>query len=244
MTTTYRPGYEVAAEQILELIARNGWRTGDRLPTEQALAVELGISRSVTREGVKVLTALGRVSAHRGRGLYVGGSNGPLGGSFLAGEGFMPGDPDQVEQLLKFRQIQEVAAARGAALVATPPDLRLLREALEKGQQSLDLDDQAGWDESDERFHLGIAAASGNAFLRAAIAHARDLQRQVIVLGLRGGTGGSLCDAQAEHQAIYQAISDGDPEGAGGAVDQHLGHTLRGYRAAISAALRAADAAH
>jgi len=34
----YRPGYEVAAEQVLELISRLRLRPGDRRPTEQELA--------------------------------------------------------------------------------------------------------------------------------------------------------------------------------------------------------------
>ena len=67
----YRPGYEVAAEQVLELIARLGLRPGDRMPTEQDLAGQLGTSRTVVREAIKILSALGRVRAQKGRGLGV-----------------------------------------------------------------------------------------------------------------------------------------------------------------------------
>lgn len=234
MTAPYRPGYEVAAERILELIRERGFVPGDRLPTEQALALELGFSRSVTREAVKVLAALGRVSAHRGRGLYVSDSGATISATMSAAGPFMPSDPEDVEQLLRFRQIQEVAAARNAALSATPPDLRVIRDAVQAGQRALTNGDQPAWDAADEAFHVGIAAAARNKFLWAAVVSARELQRQVVVLALRGGTGGTLADAQAEHVKIYDAISGGDPELAGTCAELHLTHTLTGYRQAIS----------
>src|ERR1700752_5307835 len=67
----YRPRYEVVAGQILDLISDLAMRPGDRLPTEKDLAVRLGTSRTVVRDAVKILSASGRVSAQKGRGLYV-----------------------------------------------------------------------------------------------------------------------------------------------------------------------------
>src|SRR5437899_1552918 len=56
----YRPGYELVAEQILQLIAESQLRPGDRLLTENELASRLGTSRTVVREAVKILSAIGR----------------------------------------------------------------------------------------------------------------------------------------------------------------------------------------
>ncbi|MGW8881875.1 FadR/GntR family transcriptional regulator, partial [Streptomyces mirabilis] len=67
----YRPGYEVAAERILEYLVLAGLGPGARLPTEQDLADRVGMSRTVVREAVKILSALGRLSVHKGRGIYV-----------------------------------------------------------------------------------------------------------------------------------------------------------------------------
>ena len=41
----YRPGYELVAEQILQLIAELELRPGDRMPTENELAGRMGTSR-------------------------------------------------------------------------------------------------------------------------------------------------------------------------------------------------------
>jgi GntR family transcriptional repressor for pyruvate dehydrogenase complex len=223
----YRPGYELAAERILEMIVEQELRPGDRLPTEQELADRFGLSRSVTREAVKVLAAMGRVSAQRGRGLYVGSGT-------TAAQPNMPGRIEQVEQLLEFRMVQEVFAAEEAARKATPPDLNLLSAALGDCDRALAADDRALWEEGDTRFHLGIAKASGNNFVRAALESVRQLQQQVVLLALHGGSGGSLEAAQNEHAEILSAIRGGRPEEAADATRRHLRHTIDGYRDEIA----------
>src|SRR5215472_4947507 len=115
----YRPGYERIAEQILELIARSRLQPGDRMPTENELAAQLGTSRTVVREAIKILSALGRVSAQKGRGLYVADEEGMLGARRWEGF-FLPADLDHVYMLFEFRRVQEAEASRLAATRATP----------------------------------------------------------------------------------------------------------------------------
>jgi len=76
---TYRPRYELVAEQILQLIGELALQPGERMPTENHLASRLGASRTVVREAVKILSATGRVSAQKGRGLYVADGESMLG---------------------------------------------------------------------------------------------------------------------------------------------------------------------
>ena len=75
----YRPGYELLAEQILQLIGELALAPGDRMPTEAELSQRLGASRTMVREAVKILSAIGRVRAHKGRGLYVADGESMLG---------------------------------------------------------------------------------------------------------------------------------------------------------------------
>src|ERR1051326_7686262 len=98
----YRPGYEVTAERILQFIAESGLRPGDRLPTELELASELSVSRSVTREAIKILSAIGRVRAHKGRGLYVADEPGLLSTAWATH--FLPANLDHVFMLFEFRR--------------------------------------------------------------------------------------------------------------------------------------------
>jgi GntR family transcriptional regulator, transcriptional repressor for pyruvate dehydrogenase complex len=229
---SYRPGYEVVAEQILELISESELRPGDRMPTEKELAERLGASRSVVREAVKILSAIGRVRAHKGRGLYVADDDGMLGSSRWGGF-FLPTDLDHVYMLFEFRRIQETAASRLAATHATPAELRAIESAVETCRQGHVTGEVALFDRGDEDFHLAVAVASHNQFLVASVREARRLQRQSSTIGLRGTVGGHAAEAVEEHAAIHRAIRDGKPDEAAAAAAVHLDNTLEDYRREI-----------
>ncbi|MEU4746628.1 FadR/GntR family transcriptional regulator [Actinosynnema sp. NPDC023658] len=231
-TGPYRPGYELVAEQILQLIAEFELRPGDRMPTENELATRMGTSRTVVREAVKILSAIGRVRAQKGRGLYVADDEGMLGSSRWGGF-FLPTNLDHVYMLFEFRRVQETAASRLAATHATPAELRAIGAAAETCRQGHVTGQLALFQDGDEDFHLAVAAASHNQFLVAAVREARRLQRQSSTIGLHGTIGGHAAEAVEEHLAIYEAIRDGDPEAAAHAAGLHLDNTLQDYRSEI-----------
>ena len=231
-TEPYKPGYEVVAEQILRLIAELRLQPGDRMPTEHELAARLGTSRTVVREAVKILSALGRVRAHKGRGLYVADDEGLLGSARWGGF-FLPTDLDHVFMLFEFRRVQETAASRLAATRATPAELRAIETAAETCRQGHLTGERDLFDRGDDDFHLGIAAASHNPLLVTAVREARRLQHQSSTIGLHGTVGGHAEGAVEEHAAIYQAIRDADPEAAAHAAAVHLDNTLEDYRREI-----------
>ncbi len=228
----YRPGYEVAAEQLLELIVRLGLRPGDRMPTEIELARQLGTSRTVVREGVKILSALGRVRAQKGRGLYVADDEGMLGTGRWA-TFFLPTDLDHVYMLFEFRRAQEMETSRLAACRATPAELRAIEEAADMCRDGFETGREDLFNDGDDAFHTAIATASHNMFLQIAVGEARRLQAQSNFIGLRGSVGGHAAEAVEEHTAIYQAIRAGDPEAAARAAASHIDKTLDDYRKEI-----------
>ncbi|UOZ05464.1 hypothetical protein [Amycolatopsis sp. WQ 127309] len=59
--------------------------------------------------------------------------------------------------------------------------------------------DRALFDRGDDEFHLGIATASHNRFLVAAVREARRLQRRPNVIGVSGAVGGHAAHAVAVH---------------------------------------------
>ncbi|WP_245194807.1 FadR/GntR family transcriptional regulator [Kitasatospora phosalacinea] len=231
-TAPYRPGYEVAAEQLLELIASLGLRPGDRLPTEVELAGRLGTSRTVVREGVKILSALGRVRAQKGRGLYVADDPGMLAAGRLGGF-FLPTNLDHLFMLFEFRRIQEVEASRLASARANPVELRAIEEAAATCRRAFESGDVELFMRADDAFHLGIATAAHNAFLLTAVQEARRLQSQSGVMALRGTLGGHAAAAIEEHEAIHRAVRDGRPEDAARAAAVHIDNTLEDYRRQI-----------
>jgi len=66
--------FEQIAQMIRERIFRENLKEGFRLPTEQQLAKELNVSRSVVREALRILDVMG----------YVDIKKGPQGGIFVS----------------------------------------------------------------------------------------------------------------------------------------------------------------
>lgn len=228
----YRPGYEVAAEQVLELIAELRLRPGDRMPTENDLARRLGTSRTVVREAVKILSALGRVRAQKGRGLYVADDEGMLGAGRWA-PFFLPTDLDHVYMLFEFRRAQEMETSRLAARRATPAQLRAIGQAAALCREGFDTGREELFRQGDDAFHASVADAANNVFLRIAVREARRLQAQSSIIGLSGSIGGHAAKAVEEHDAIFEAIRAGDAEAAAQAAAVHIDNTLSDYRREI-----------
>jgi GntR family transcriptional regulator len=65
------PLYERATAALLDLIAREDYQAGDRLPGEHDLAEELGISRPTLREALSELKNRGFVDRRHGVGTFV-----------------------------------------------------------------------------------------------------------------------------------------------------------------------------
>jgi DNA-binding FadR family transcriptional regulator len=227
----YRPGYEVVAEQVLNFIAEQDLRPGDRLPTEQGLAELLGATRNVTREALKTLAALGRVSVRKGAGIFVAASSGVLSSDELAH--YQPTSMDHVLMLLDYRQLIEAETARRSASLATPPEVRAIRQAaaasLAAGKQS-DAESFAGTDAS---FHDGISIAAHNVFLQASVANVRRLAAQSDVLLFHGDVPGSLEVAGQQHLAIADAIADGDSAWAAHLMIEHIDTTRHQFERKI-----------
>ena len=228
----YRPGYEVAAEQVLELIAQLRLRPGDRMPTENELAQQLGTSRTVVREAIKILSALGRVRAQKGA---VSTSPTTRGCSAPA-----VGRPSSCPPTWTTFTCSSSSAghrrwrpAGWPRIALRPPSCApssrppiLCREGFDTGREDL-------FDQGDEAFHATVADASNNMFLQIAVREARRLQAQSSIIGLRGSIGGHAAKAVEEHEAIYQAIRAGDPEAAAHAAASHIDNTLSDYRQEI-----------
>ncbi|MFP5427764.1 MAG: FadR/GntR family transcriptional regulator [Gammaproteobacteria bacterium] len=190
-----------------------------RLPTEQQLAEQLNVSRSVVREAVAQLKADGVLIARRGLGSYI--SQTPNGTVFR-----FPGSngrkPDLV-QMFEMRLWIETQAAAIAARRRDAADLASIAKALE---QMLDKrNDLAAAAAADVAFHRAIAEASKNDyfvafhdFLGGQLAAAR---RNAWENSATHSVGGSA-DANREHQALYQAITDGDRHAAAACAEAHL----------------------
>lgn len=213
-----RAAYETIAAKIAEMIATSELKAGDRLPTEHELSEQLGVSRTVIREAVKVLVATGQVYTRRGSGLYVANKSSQ---QTIVLDSLTPVDPTQVISLYEFRFLVEVPAARLAAERITPHELRELREAVLLSRSSAETQHRQQFRESDGAFHRVVAQATHNPFLSSTIATTTRTQDWVFDIAA-GRTQALLLSYAEQHAAILEAIQEGQPETAAQRMQAHL----------------------
>lgn len=221
----YRPGYELVADRLLHYIAEQDLRPGDRLPTEQGLAEILGVTRNVTREAVKVLAALGRLTVRRGAGIFVAAAPVVSDADGLAH--YQPTEMEHVLMLLDYRQVIETQTARRAASGATPLEVKAIREAAHESAEigARGNTDVAAFGRADELFHNAVAAAAHNLFLQSSVATVRKYAAQSDVLLFHGSAPGSFEAAGRQHVQIAEAIAAGDAEQAAELMALHVDTT-------------------
>jgi GntR family transcriptional repressor for pyruvate dehydrogenase complex len=224
----YRPQYERIAELIAEYIAEQHLSPGDRLPTEQEFAEQFGVSRTIVRDAIKMLTPSGLVRPRRGSGIFVGEEEqqSPHISPFHLAS---PAAPERINELFEFRSFQEMQTARLAARHITVAELRTIEHFLSINTEAAKSEDRETFLRSDDEFHRSIAIASHNVFFVEAVTSILQLQRWAINI-LTGGAPGSSILAVEQHTRLFEAIRDGKPEQAAEAARVHVEFVFTSYQ--------------
>ncbi len=67
----FRPLYQQVRDLLVSRISTGAWRPAEALPSEQALAVELGVSQGTVRKAIDSLVAENLIERRQGKGTYV-----------------------------------------------------------------------------------------------------------------------------------------------------------------------------
>lgn len=182
-----------------------------------ALENELGISHTVLRESLKVLTAKGLVGARQKRGTFVTDpqSWNMLDDDVLRWRAAAPDGAQLFDKLAEVRVIIEPAAAALAAKRATAHDIEALTDCLDKMEQATGDADSSHAADADVGFHTALLRATHNellAGLRIVIEHGLR-QRDLIVHSQP-----RAADPIPSHRAVLDAVRNGEPEAAGDAM--------------------------
>ena len=150
------------ANTLYEMIADDGlWRPGDQLPNENELSARLGISRATLREAIRLLTAQGVLTAHRGKGTFVA-PDAVLQGQCALGD-LSPLMRSRLRDLFEVRMLFEPEMAAMACRRASEAELEHILSLGATVEQVI----RAGQDrtEYDQAFHQAIVSAAHNGFL-------------------------------------------------------------------------------
>lgn len=214
-------------EALGQAIVTGTWDAAGAFPIEAELCARFGVSRSVVREAVKMLTAKGLLSARPRRGTVVE----PEPHWNLL-------DPDVLRWLLErapspallaeFTQMRLGIEPQAAALAAQavgrgqaemlPP----IRAALARMRAAGTGDDDPL--ASDIAFHVAILHASGNRFL----VQLRELVDTALRISIRmtNARKGVALASVDDHARVLHAIEAGDPVAAAAAMRALLGEAL------------------
>jgi DNA-binding FadR family transcriptional regulator len=224
MALTHIPRTSLVDTVIAQLrvqIMGGQWRRNERIPTEEQLTVLLGVGRNTVREAVRALVHIGMLEVRQGDGTYVISDRDPS-------AALRQIDSATLRDQLEVRRAVEVEAARLAALRRTDADLAAMRQSLDARGSWSDEASLAEFVERDARFHLSVVEASHNTALMELYRYFWSSIQSTIA---RTEQGHDLPEPTlAAHEAIYEAILEGDANAAATAAYQLLSPAIHALR--------------
>jgi DNA-binding GntR family transcriptional regulator len=200
-------------ELLHQRIVAGRYSPGEWLRQEE-ISTQLGVSQTPVREALDLLVSVGLAERVPYRGVRV-----------------PKWSAEEIVDAYVLRLILESAAARMAALNIKSEALKELRATIEQTRELVKLEDMSTHRQLNKRFHLMIAEASENFLMSKLYEMASNLFpdwrlyeymfRHPELLEL------SLKREYKEHQAIVEAIAQGDPDEAAARTIQHI-RNLRG----------------
>jgi GntR family transcriptional repressor for pyruvate dehydrogenase complex len=215
-------------DYIRDLVERGELTPGTRLPPERELAAQLGVSRTVLREALHTLAALGLVESLHGRGVFITGGSVQATAQRLSlamganGAHTQADSVVRIRELFEIRRVLEGAAAEWAAQRATEEQIAEMRAVLTRDRElrSADPVDTRLISELDGRLHALLAASTTNRLLVLLMGSLLDELAAARSKSLL--IPGRIQRSLEQHEAVVAAIEAHDPAAARACMIEHL----------------------
>ncbi len=206
--------FHILHEQILS----GKLKAGDRLPSQEKLARQLGVSRNTLREAVYKLTVMGLLKAMQGVGTVVcSTTNSPYMASLTE---HLLLQPSTVREFLEARIFVERATCRLAAERAAPENVEEMRGIVANQRKAYGEGQIDRFSTLDAEFHVAVARASCNTVLERFLEVIRDLLGRFIWEVSR--LPAAVEKAIYFHEEIIDCIHKKNMDGAEEMISQHL----------------------
>ncbi|WP_277424289.1 FCD domain-containing protein [Desulfovibrio sp. ZJ200] len=206
---------------LLEDIQSGIYQEGQKLPSERELMEEFGVGRPAVREALSALGRMGLVELSPGmRARVCKLTLRPLLEEMRATLQIYSSSPDGWRQLHDLRLFFETSVARQLAHSITDEQLGQLEEVLESQRHFLEHSEIRSFAEADIAFHRLLVEFLGNPFLGLlAEGFAGWLITPLYASMQVRRQSERSCTA---HQAVFEALTRRDPDGAEQAMRLHL----------------------
>ena len=210
---------EKVVEEIRKRMESGELKIGDKLPNQNELSKELGVSRTSLREAMNILDLLGVIEQKPGFGTAIR-KHIPQ----INSEGLKPtllADGKATKELLAARKIIETGAVYLATQNATDRQIDQLEHLVNRMQKLFEKQDFPGYGQVDLKFHCQIADLSKNRFIKDAFVSIKQhmelfIQEHTLLLH------DVLEESQIHHRNICRAIAARDPEQASKEMEKHI----------------------
>lgn len=176
---------------------------------EEQLAASLGVSRTPVREALAVLQHERIIGPSSGRGLFV---------RTLTRNEFV--------EMFVANEIIEPYLARRAALLATDAQLESIYETIQRAKAAVARGETAGFLAASRDFHQRMGAAADNALLTEFVVNNEERADMYVMHTGKVVNIVNMTLSVREHQSIYTALTQHDPEAAERCVVYHA-HSVR-----------------
>lgn len=210
-------------DYLKENIESGVWEVGKKIPSENQMVADLGVSRSSIRTALQYLIGLGVLKSYQGKGTFL--IDRQVENWDEAQNKITSVDCMDIYKVLEFRRILEPEACRMAVENYTPEvfaDLQYYLQQMEKSRGN-----PTKFVRADMQFHGVICKASGNALLEKSLnkvfVETRNNHEQMNLLV--GDYNGILY-----HTLILEAFRKADPQEAYQRMLEHIEVTMREFR--------------
>lgn len=205
--------------EIKSRIFSGVYAQGSVLPTQDELAKEFGVSRTVMRDAFHKLSSLGLVESQQGRGSFVRNAS-PATVMTTVMEAFNM-DEESVQDLMEARYHLEGIIVGLAALRVTDSDLEILAKNVDVMDDAVRRGDIPKFAAVDLEFHQKLAEISQNVVLTKILSLIRQMMKDFFDGFSK--TPGVAPRAVDYHKEIYCALVARDAEAAERKMKEHLG---------------------
>ena len=209
---------DMVYKQLVSLITRGHLKPGEKLPSERAMAMQLGVSRQSIREAIYRATTAGLMEVRQGEGTFIissfkGNLRQPL--SILLTE-----QAEKVFEFLEIRKLIEGWCAERASEAATPADLKKMQGILRKMEKVKP--PESAWEKADLDFHSCIAAATHNVLALHVMEGLKDSFHTYFRVKKYNAKPERKYALLRHHRGILEAIRQKDPKKARKKITEHL----------------------
>jgi long-subunit acyl-CoA synthetase (AMP-forming)/DNA-binding FadR family transcriptional regulator len=202
-------------DQLKEQILTGAWKPGEKIPSENDLAVQFGVSRVTIRNALQRLSGLGLLETRFGEGSFVRRMDMDTALQQLVPTVYL--GKDSLREVLEFRKTVEGSVCELACRRATSADIAALRTLYEQMVRAKD--EPAAYARCDYAFHEKIAQITHNRMMLQIDQITDEMMRAAFksIAHRRSNQAGLRC-----HRQILEAFEAHDPARARALMDRHM----------------------